>query len=84
MQSPTCRRVYHANRDQNALHQARQHTNRVDMSKPKKLDRNGVPVDRNQWTEQDWQDLNEAVEATRRKIAARHAEAKQPAGEEER
>ena len=44
------------------------------MSKrqPVKLSRDGLPVDNHDWTEMDWQDLHEAIETTKRKIARRH------------
>lgn len=45
------------------------------MSTPhkKKLNCDGLPIDKNDWTTQDWQDLHEAVERVKRNIARRHA-----------
>lgn len=40
-----------------------------------KLTRDGLPVDANDWTAADWQDLHEAIEAVKRKVRARHAAA---------
>jgi len=40
--------------------------------KVKPLHRNGVPMNVEDWTEQDWMDLNEAVQTAIEKIAARH------------
>ncbi len=41
----------------------------------KRLNAEGLPVDANDWTPADWQDLHEAVERVKRNIARRHANA---------
>lgn len=38
-----------------------------------KLSRNGLPLDANDWTVQDWLDLHEAIEGVIQKVGARHA-----------
>ncbi len=38
----------------------------------KPLHRSGVPMNAEDWTEQDWMDLNEAIQTAIEKIAARH------------
>lgn len=40
--------------------------------KPVPLTKRGVPVNANDWTEQDWMDLHRAMERVIRKIAKRH------------
>lgn len=42
------------------------------MGKPVKLDRDGVPIDPNDWTYEDWKDLHFGIIAIKAKIAARH------------
>ena len=37
----------------------------------------GMPIDAKLWTEQDWRDLHEAIEAVKRKVAARHKAARE-------
>lgn len=44
------------------------------MSKAVKLDRNGVPINPNDWDYEDWKILWMGMEAVRKAIAARHAE----------
>ncbi len=44
------------------------------MSKAMKLDRNGVPINPNDWDYEDWKILWAGMEAVRKAIAARHAE----------
>jgi len=34
--------------------------------------KDGIPVDGNEWTEQDWSDLWQAMKRVRRRIASRH------------
>jgi hypothetical protein len=38
----------------------------------KKLSRDGLPVDANEWTQTDWRDLHDAMEKTKKLIANRH------------
>ena len=38
-----------------------------------KLTKDGLPVDAKDWTAADWQDLHEAMESVKRKVAKRHA-----------
>lgn len=42
------------------------------MSHQPRYDRDGVPLDGRDWTVADWQDLWEAMQAARRRIADRH------------
>lgn len=42
------------------------------MGKPIKLDRDGVPVDPNDWTVDDWRDLHFGMIAIKASIAERH------------
>lgn len=44
----------------------------------RQYDENGLPRDARDWTRQDWQDLHEAVEDVKRKIASRHQSKEQP------
>lgn len=37
-----------------------------------KLNRDGLPIDRRDWTEEDWKDLHEAIEQAKDRIAKRH------------
>lgn len=37
-----------------------------------RYDENGLPIDSREWTEADWQDLYEAMEAVKRKVGGRH------------
>ncbi len=41
------------------------------MKKPR-LNREGLPINRLDWTREDWQDLHEALEAAFAKIRERH------------
>jgi hypothetical protein len=43
------------------------------VRRPIKLTRDGIPVDRNDWTEADWQDLHVAMERAKNAIRKRHA-----------
>lgn len=47
--------------------------------RPKKLNRDGLPVDARDWTEADWRELHEAIERIKRNVARRH----QPKGEQQ-
>ena len=38
----------------------------------KRWTESGLPRDPNEWTEQDWRDLNEAMETVKTKVKARH------------
>lgn len=40
----------------------------------KRLNRDGLPIDGKDWTEDDWRDLHNAIETIKRKVAKRHAE----------
>lgn len=40
-----------------------------------KLNRDGLPIDARDWTEADWQDLHEAIERIKQRIAERHRRA---------
>lgn len=42
------------------------------------LDKDGVPVDRRDWTELDWQDLHVGIMAIKARIARRHARPVEP------
>lgn len=42
------------------------------MRPRERLNRDGLPVDKMDWTYADWQTLHEAVERTKRIIAQRH------------
>lgn len=43
------------------------------MAKQKpRLNRDGLPIDKNDWLPQDWQDLHEAIEKVKRNVARRH------------
>lgn len=41
--------------------------------KPVKLNRDGLPANANDWTEEDWLDLYESIEAIKQKVKERHA-----------
>jgi hypothetical protein len=45
-------------------------------SKRKKQSDDGLPIDAKEWTRADWQDLHEAIEGVKRKVAKRHADRK--------
>ena len=40
----------------------------------KRLDRDGLPINPNDWTSEDWQDLHRGIQRIIRQIAARHKE----------
>lgn len=40
-----------------------------------RITRDGLPVEANNWAAQDWQDLHEAIERVKARVAARHKEA---------
>ena len=48
-----------------------------ERAKACRTNREGLPVDAKDWTEADWQDFHEAIEAVKAKIAARHAKSKE-------
>ncbi len=44
-----------------------------DNVKRKKLSPNGLPINSNDWTYEDWRDLHNAIETVKRKVGERHA-----------
>ncbi len=38
----------------------------------KRFTQDGLPRDKNDWTEDDWRDLHEALESVKRKVKERH------------
>jgi hypothetical protein len=45
-----------------------------DRKTPKRLSRDGLPINPRDWTRTDWQDLHEAMERAKNAIRRRHSE----------
>ena len=46
------------------------------VRRPAKVNRDGIPVDSQDWTAQDWSDLHKAIEKAKKAIAKRHKNGK--------
>jgi hypothetical protein len=46
------------------------------VRRPVKVSRDGIPVDSQDWTAQDWSDLHKAIEKAKKAIAKRHKNGK--------
>ena len=42
------------------------------MTKKPRYNRDGLPIDKNDWTAEDWADLHRAIQEAIKSIAARH------------
>lgn len=46
---------------------------KLKRDRARRFTESGLPRDPNEWTEDDWRDLNRAIEEIKAKVAARHA-----------